>query len=57
MEHNNHADGGHGGHMKAPGEHAGHMIADFRRRFWICLALTVPILLLSPGKVAPATSP
>jgi Cu2+-exporting ATPase len=24
------------------------MIADFRRRFWISLALTVPILLLSP---------
>ena len=35
--------------------HAGHnghdheaMIADFRRRFWVSLALTVPILLLSP---------
>ena len=39
MEHNNHA----------PDEHAGHMIADFQRRFWICLALTVPILLLSPA--------
>jgi P-type Cu2+ transporter len=39
MEHNDHASGGH----------AGHMIADFRRRFWICLALTVPILLLSPA--------
>lgn len=24
------------------------MIADFRRRFWVCLVLTVPILLLSP---------
>ena len=24
------------------------MIADFRRRFWVSLALTVPILLLSP---------
>jgi P-type Cu2+ transporter len=30
------------------GSHQGHMIADFRRRFWICLALTVPVLILSP---------
>ena len=33
--------------------HAGHgdhrvMVADFRRRFWLCLALTSPVLLLSP---------
>jgi P-type Cu2+ transporter len=39
----------------AAGHHAHHdghdheaMIADFRRRFWVSLALTVPILLLSP---------
>ncbi len=32
----------HGGH------HHAHMIADFRRRFWVSLVLTVPILLLSP---------
>ncbi|MBU1672335.1 MAG: cadmium-translocating P-type ATPase [Actinobacteria bacterium] len=25
------------------------MVAEFRRRFWVCLALTVPVLLLSPG--------
>jgi len=25
-----------------------HMIADYKRRFWICLILTVPILILSP---------
>ena len=33
-----------------PSVHAGHdgMVADFRRRFWICLALTAPVLLLSP---------
>ena len=30
-----------------PGHHA-HMAADFRRRFWISLALTLPILVLSP---------
>ncbi len=30
------------------GRHEGHRIEDFRRRFWICLALTVPILALTP---------
>ena len=30
-----------------PGHHA-HMAADFRKRFWISLILTLPILLLSP---------
>jgi Cu2+-exporting ATPase len=43
---------GHEGHdMHAGHEHArhhAHMVADFRRRFWISLVLTVPILLLSP---------
>ena len=29
------------------GHHA-HMAADFRKRFWISLALTLPILVLSP---------
>ncbi len=29
-------------------DHAG-MVAEFRRRFWIALVLTVPILLLSPA--------
>jgi len=24
------------------------MVADFRRRFWVCLILTIPIILLSP---------
>jgi len=33
----------HGGH-----DHA-HMIADFRRRFWVSLVLTLPVLLLSHG--------
>ncbi len=35
----------HGGH-DAHSHHA-HMVADFRRRFWISLALTVPILAIS----------
>ena len=30
------------------GNHHAMMIADYRRRFWISLALTVPVLLLSP---------
>src|ERR1017187_7925942 len=29
-------------------EHHGHMAADFRKRFWISLGLTLPILVLSP---------
>jgi Cu2+-exporting ATPase len=28
-------------------KHAGHHTADFLKRFWICLVLTVPVLLLS----------
>ena len=35
--------GGHGHH-----EHHAMMVADFRRRFFVCLALTVPIVALSP---------
>ncbi len=38
--HEHHA-GGHGGH------HA-HMIEDFKRRFWVSLAATIPVLILSP---------
>ncbi|SDM63811.1 Cu2+-exporting ATPase [Daejeonella rubra] len=39
--HENHASMGHEGH-----DHAG-MIADFRKRFYVVLVLTVPIMLLS----------
>jgi len=52
---------GHGAHDEMQGQSAGHlekaakrpshhemMVADFRRRFWVCLVLTIPILLLSP---------
>jgi P-type Cu2+ transporter len=38
---------GHGGHGGG-GSHHAHMARDFRNRFWACLALTVPVLLLSP---------
>ncbi len=33
----------------AAGRHAGHSVADFRRRFWVSLGLTVPVILLSQG--------
>lgn len=33
----------HGGHD----EHAGHHTEDFLKRFWLCLVLTIPVLLLS----------
>ena len=39
-------DTGHAGAKQ--GSHHAHMIADLRRRFWICLAITIPILILSP---------
>src|SRR4051812_21695718 len=52
-EHNSHAsisahvhnkeEHHHGGHDK----HAGHHTADFLKRFWICLILTIPVLALS----------
>ncbi len=29
--------------------HLGHSVADFRKRFWISLIVTVPILILSPS--------
>jgi len=42
---------GHAGHPAQGGGHAAHhahMIADFRSRFWVSLALTLPVLALSP---------
>jgi Cu2+-exporting ATPase len=38
-------DAQHGEHHS---EHEGHSVEGFRRRFWISLIITVPILLLSP---------
>jgi Cu2+-exporting ATPase len=41
----------HGGHetmMHAGHDHHAMMIADFRRRFWVVLVLTVPVVALSP---------
>ncbi|MFI7284925.1 hypothetical protein ACIBOV_32185, partial [Micromonospora chersina] len=43
-EHDEHAGHGqHGGHDK----HAGHDPEQFRRKFWLSLALTLPIVLTS----------
>ncbi len=43
-------DGSHPDHSQRHDHHDHHaqMVADFRRRFWICLALTVPVIILSP---------
>jgi len=48
--HSGHKDAGHGNDKHSG--HGGHdhsaMIADFLRRFWISLALTVPVVVISP---------
>jgi len=47
MKHGKHKKGkGHDGHKG--GDHHVHMVADFRKRFWISLGVTVLILPLSP---------
>lgn len=47
MRHGGHKSGtGHEGHEGS--NHHAHMVADFRKRFWISLTFTVPVLLLSP---------
>lgn len=53
QKHNGHSDfKQHHMHSKHQREnrqsHHAHMVADFRKRFWISLALTIPILVLSP---------
>jgi Cu2+-exporting ATPase len=45
VEHPGHKD--HADHPSHADHHA-HMAADYRKRFWISLALTLPILALSP---------
>ena len=48
MEHSHHHQ--HDSNGSGAGHHAhhAHMVADFRKRFWVCLTITGPILLLSP---------
>ena len=43
-EHKNHGHSGHEGHH----DHHAMMVKDFRRRFFLSLIITIPILLLSP---------
>lgn len=43
MNHGNHSGGEHKGH----GNHHQHMIQDFKKRFWVSLILTIPVLLFS----------
>lgn len=47
--HTQHSAEGHSMNTEHSG-HAGHagMVNDFRKRFWICLVLTFPVLALSP---------
>ena len=42
---------GHAGHTARAGHdrHAGHSVEMFRNRFWVCLALTIPILAYAEG--------
>ena len=39
----------HGEHAQGHDRHAGHSVEMFRIRFWVCLALTIPILLYAEG--------
>jgi Cu2+-exporting ATPase len=48
MDHGgHHAHGSHGGHGGGHGKHAGHHTEAFRRRFWVSLLLTVPVVATS----------
>ncbi len=52
--HGDHGDGGHGTHERGgkgghgKGDHHAHMLQDFKRRFFVSMAITVPVLALSP---------
>ena len=52
MEHSKHTPHQHGKseemqHGNMHNKHAGHHTEDFLKRFWVCLVLTIPVLLLS----------
>ncbi|MCB0746940.1 MAG: copper-translocating P-type ATPase [Ignavibacteriae bacterium] len=44
MKHQDHKDHGNHDHH----DHHAHMVEDFKKRFWISLLVTIPILVLSP---------
>jgi Cu2+-exporting ATPase len=39
----------HGAHAGGHDRHAGHSVEMFRNRFWVCLILTIPVLLYAEG--------
>ncbi|MBD3386449.1 copper-translocating P-type ATPase [candidate division KSB1 bacterium] len=47
-QHHNHTHEGDHEEGHDHGDHHKHMVEDFKRRFWISLLLTVPVLVLSP---------
>lgn len=47
QHHETAGDDEHHGHHDHHSHHA-HMVADFRRRFWVSLALTIPVIVLAP---------
>ena len=52
QEHQSNNHPSHAAHREAGrghrGDHHAHMVADFQRRFWISLILTLPVLALAP---------
>ena len=54
MKHSDHSDNkkwNHKDHNKNGHNHSGHhghMIEDFKRRFWVSLIVTIPIIIISP---------
>ena len=46
-EHEHHAGAGHEEHRAGHDRHAGHSVGMFRDKFWLSLALTIPVILLS----------
>jgi Cu2+-exporting ATPase len=49
MDHHQHpAEGGHSAPAAGHDRHEGHSVAMFRDKFWLTLALTIPVVVLSP---------
>lgn len=48
MDHSKHQDHSHHNSSQEHHDHHAHMIADFGKRFWISLVLTLPIMVLAP---------
>ena|SRR5699024_4676251 len=46
--HSSHEHDGHSGHSHHDHHDHGDMVTDFKRRFYISLIITIPILILSP---------